>query len=176
MGRLRIIESIYNFLDVGIYLEIAEHAKKVRFEMGVSAFLNHLFFGKGYKEISPFQLGEKLATQENEPLIVDLREHDRFKKGHICSAILHPFDDFLREIIVEEGYGDYKNRSIILVCDTGQKSRVAASILSDEGFLKVFSLNRGMRRWNRWQKLLSHCGQKQNNKFHICSIIYTKIP
>ena len=171
MEKLRVVESIYNLLDTGIYMEIARHAKKARFEMGLKSFLKHLLFGRGFNEITPPELTQKLNTQKAPPLVVDLREKERFKKCHIKGAILHSFDDFLRQIVVDDGYMELKNRAIVLVCDTGQKSRVAASVLSDEGFLKVSSLKRGMRRWNRWEKLLSRCRQKKDNKFHICRVL-----
>ncbi len=169
MKKLALIESIYNILDSGIYMEMARHAKKTRVEMGPKAFMKHLLFGRGYNELIPPQLTQKLKARKTTPLIVDLREKEKFKKGHIKGAVLHPFDDFLREIIVDEGYREFQNRAVVLLCDTGQKSRVAASILSDEGFLKVSSLKRGMRRWNRWEALLFRCRRKQNSPFHICS-------
>jgi rhodanese-related sulfurtransferase len=173
MQRLALVESVWNRLDIGIYMEIWKHARKVRINMAPGIFMKHLFFGKGYHELTPPRLSRKLNHPETAPLIVDLREKHKFRKGHIKGAVLHLFDDFLGEVLMDDGYADYKDRLVVLVCDTGQKSRVAASILSDEGFTRVVSLNRGMRRWSRWEWLLSRCGQEQGRvkKFHICNFL-----
>jgi rhodanese-related sulfurtransferase len=171
MHKLSMIESVYNLLDMGIFLEIAKRARKTRIEMDPKNFLKHLILGKGYKEYTPLQLSNVLKKKGDAPLIVDLRDKDTFKKSHIPEAVQHPFDFFLRDVLINDGYAAYKNRPIVLVCDTGQKSKVAASILSDEGFSNVFSLNRGMRRWTRWQKVLSNCRLNRDKPFHICKLL-----
>ena len=42
---------------------------------------------------------------------------------------------------------------MVLVCDTGQLSKVAAAIMAEDGFTQVYSIKGGMRRWNRWMTL-----------------------
>ena len=170
-NRLAIIESIYNFFDFGVVMESFKNSLKVKMEMGVKEFLKHLFFGKGYNELTPPQLTREMETLKNNIHIVDLRDKKKFKKGHIKGAILHRFDDFLKDVLMNMEYNEFKNKPLLLVCDTGHQSRVAASILADEGFLRIYSLNRGMRRWNRWQKLLFKHMISQNKKFHVCKLI-----
>ncbi|MBC8180423.1 rhodanese-like domain-containing protein, partial [candidate division KSB1 bacterium] len=143
-----------------------------RFDMGPKEFIKHLMFGKGYDELTPPQLSQKLGLPGKEPLIIDLRDKHKFKLGHISGAVLHPFDDFLRNVLIDGGYLAYKDKPVVLVCDTGHQSRVAASVLADEEFLKVSSLKRGMRRWNRWEKLVSNCTRSKNKWFHICNYIF----
>jgi rhodanese-related sulfurtransferase len=162
------IESIYNAMDIGIFMESAVNAFKKKFDMDFRSFLRHLIFGKGYKELTPPELSRKQDFLNQDLLIVDLRDNKSFQKSHIKNAVLHPFDDFLGEILMNEGYAGYKQKHMVLVCDTGAKSRVAASILAEEGFMDVSSLNRGMRRWGRWEKLLLSCGQSRLKRFHIC--------
>ena len=89
---------------------------------------------------------------------------ERYQKNHIEVSISNPFDDFLKDVLVEEKYSDYLDKEIVLVCDTGHMSRVAASVLAEEGFNKVYSLKRGMRRWQRWQKLQSYYINIKNEK------------
>ncbi len=170
-NRLALIESIYNFFDVGVVIESFKNSLKVKMEMGVKDFLKHLLFGKGYNEMTPPQLTRKMETFKNNIRIVDLRDKNKFKIRHIKGAILHEFDDFLKDVLVDGKYHELKARPLILVCDTGHQSRVASSILAGEGFLRVYSLNRGMRRWNKWQKLLFKHMVSQNKKFHICKLI-----
>ena len=72
----------------------------------------------------------------------------------ILLGVSHSFDDFLKSVLIDGGYKEFKSKNVVLVCDTGHKSRVAASILSEEGFVYAASLNGGMRRWKKWQNLL----------------------
>ena len=170
-NRLALIESINNFFDVGVVMESFKNSLKVKMEMGVKDFLKHLLFGKGYNEMTPPQLVRIMESPKNDIHIVDLRDKNKFKKGHIKGAIHHGFDVFLKDVLVNEEYHELKDRPLVLVCDTGHQSRVAASILAGEGFLQIFNMSRGMRRWKRWKKLLFKHMISQNKKFHICKLI-----
>ncbi len=170
MKRLILSESIFNLFDLGVYVEMAQHAKKKRFKMAPATFIKHLIFGKGYKNYTPPQL-ERVLKKKDPVLVIDLREKKSFARMHIPGAILHPFDDFIGNILMDNGYEGNKEQSIILVCDTGQKSKVAASILREEGFGKVFSLKRGMRRWRRWEKLKQGCQAKNSIGINLCGSI-----
>jgi len=164
MKTLTIIESINNFLDIGVIIESLSKAGKRRFEMDLAAFLKQLFWGKGYENITPPQLSEIVEKRANGLLVIDLREKERFEQGHIKTAISNPFDAFLKSVLVDRKYEDYLEKEIVLVCDTGHMSRVAGSILAGEGFKKVYSLSRGMRRWNRRQKMLIQCNRLKYEK------------
>lgn len=168
MIPLEKIEKIHNAMDIGIFMESVMNSFKRKFEMDFISFVKHLVFGKGYRELTPPELRRNQGFLGKNLLIVDLRDNKSFQKSHIKNAILHPFDDFLGEVLMNDGYVEYKQKPMVLVCDTGAKSRVAASILADEGFTAVSSLNRGMRRWKRWEKLLLSCRQSRFKKFHIC--------
>jgi rhodanese-related sulfurtransferase len=161
------IEPIINFFDFGIYVESIKNSRKLKTEIGFKEFFKNLLFGQGYKQISPLQLREKLKLEENNVLVVDLRDSKKFDTGNIKGAVSNPFDNFLKEVLVDEKYEDLHHKDIVLVCDTGHMSRVAGSILAEEGFKSIYSLKDGMRRWNNWQILLSIF---DNNKYmkHIC--------
>ena len=156
MKTLTIVESILNFLDFGFIIETFNNVRKRRMEMEVVEFLKRLFWSKGYHNITPPQLSKNL-DKRGEVLVVDLREKEQFETGHIESAISNPFDTFLKSVLIDQKYADYADKEIVLVCDTGHMSRVAGAILAEEKFKKVYSLSRGMRRWNRWQRILIQC-------------------
>ena len=164
MKTLKIIEPIKNFLDVGVIFESLNNARKRRFEMDMLEFLKQLFWGKGYDNITPPQLSEKVEKRGNDVLVIDLREKEQFEKGNIETAISNPFDAFIKSVLVDQKYADYLDKEIVLVCDTGHMSRVAGAILAEEGFEKIYSLSRGMRRWNRWQKILTQCNRQKYEK------------
>ena len=66
--------------------------------------------------------------------------------------------------MIEQKYTDYLEKEMVLVCDTGHMSRVAGTVLAEEGFKEIYSLKRGMRRWNKWQKLLLNCMNLNSEK------------
>ena len=116
--------------------------------MSAWEFFSRLLSGSGFGNISPARLKNRLSNVAQDILLVDLRESDRFKKEHIARAISSPFDDFLKEVVVYEKYE--KDQEMILICDTGHMSRVAADILNqDEGFEKVVNLSGGMKAWEK---------------------------
>lgn len=139
-------------------------------EMGLKDFIRHLFFGKGYAELTPPKLSEQMALHQD-LLIVDLRDERKYKQNHIKGAVSHSFDDFLKSILIDGEYREFKPKDLVLVCDTGHQSRVAASILAGEGFVHAASLSRGMRRWNKWQSLLRIQKGFQHKKLHCCATV-----
>lgn len=158
MKMLMLLESVKNMFDFGAIIESAKNARKQRFEMDFREFIKHLFLGKGYANITPPQLSEKIKEGKNEISIIDLRESKKFRNSHIQNAVSNVFDHFLKEVLVDGKYMDDLDREIILVCDTGHMSRVAGALLAEEGFRKILSLKGGMRRWNNWQELISFYG------------------
>ncbi len=170
MKIINVLESLINFFDFGIVIESIQNSRKHKFSLDFVEFMKRLLWGEGYYELTPPQLSEKLQNGNLNTLIVDLRENERFEKNHIEGSISNPFDDFLGDVLVKEKYYDYLEKEIFLVCDTGHMSRVAGSVLADEGFKKVYSLKRGMRRWQRWQNLLTFCNDfnGEKNLFWTC--------
>ncbi|MBT7073184.1 MAG: rhodanese-like domain-containing protein [Anaerolineae bacterium] len=90
-------------------------------------FMRRLRSGAKFRDINVSELEKMLRNREKNSLLIDLREVDVFEKDHIADAISLPFDDFMHEILVNETYG--KDEAIILICDHGLKSKVAADIL-----------------------------------------------
>ena len=123
--------------------------KKAQIDMSMFPFLNRLIFGKGYTNISAVDLKEKLSSGTNDILLADLRIKEEFNKGHIDGALSIHFDDFIRELVIEEKLKDDHDTEIIVICDTGHMSRVAGAILIEEGFTnKVYNLKGGMKKWS----------------------------
>ncbi len=150
MKRLKLIESIISFFDIGAVIESLKHYRKQGLEMNLGEFMKILLFGKGYQELTPAQLSEKMKSTDI--IIIDLRETEKFEKNAISTAVSDPFDNLLRGVLVDQKYSKNLNTEMFLICDTGQKSQVAGSLLADEGFTNIYSVKGGMRRWNRWER------------------------
>ena len=152
INRLMIIERIRNVLDLGYFTEVFFRALKKQLEMGPEEFVRRLLKARGFSLLTPPGY-ETLAQKSSNVITIDLREKNQFQAGHIPGAISHPFDDFLRAVLIEGQYRDRLRSPVILVCDTGHMSRVAAAILFEAGFQNLYSISRGMRRMNRWFRL-----------------------
>jgi len=127
--------------------------KKLREIESVSLldFVRRMKSGAYFRDIGSAELQEILARRRDMPLLIDLRERDIFEKEHIEKTISLPFDDFMHEVLVEESYD--KEQAMILICDHGLKSKVAADILGeDEGFSSVLSLRGGMEAWEKYRQ------------------------
>jgi rhodanese-related sulfurtransferase len=126
--------------------------KKANIGMDAVEFFTRLIRGKGFTELRPEALHNRIETQGPGALLVDLREPKNFVEGHIEGVIHRPFDEFLREVVAEGRFDHYRENDVVLICDTGHMSRVVGEVLAlDEGFTNVFSLKGGMKRWWKWE-------------------------
>lgn len=129
--------------------------RRTGIHMGALEFFTRLVRARGVHIIGPAGL-QRMLSAGSDLLLIDLREPDRFTAWHMAGAVGHPFDDFLREVVVEDRYAEWRERVVVLVCDTGHMSRVAGEILAEEeGFTAVYSLRGGTRRWRQWQDAMA---------------------
>lgn len=95
---------------------------------------------KGYENIDGKQT-EKLLNSDKDVLIIDVRSE--YEKGHLLNAINLPYDDDdfkseLNEII------DYKDKTVLVYCRSGNRSEKAAVKLVDNGFKNVKNVTDGV--------------------------------
>lgn len=148
-----ILESLLNALDIGTVFESINNYRRRSWKVDLKEIIKYMITGKGFTNITPPQTSRLLLENEDNVQIFDLRDLETYRKNHIKGSISEPIDDFLKKVY-NGGYSPSKMDSkVILVCDTGQLSKVAAAIMSEEGFPQVYSIKGGMRRWNRWVKL-----------------------
>lgn len=99
---------------------------------------------KTYNKIDSAKTVE-LANETKKTLVIDVRGADAYEKGHLANAINIPFDDFEGKISDLEGY---KDQTIVLICNTGNKSGKAGQMLVDKGFTKVYNAEDGMEEYD----------------------------
>jgi rhodanese-related sulfurtransferase len=105
------------------------------------SFLSNLF-GPSVPKLTATELNEKLKFGKH-PLVVDVRQPDEFRQGHIASAKLIPLNELRKHM------GDLpKGREIVCVCASGSRSASAAKMLMKEGYT-VFDMQGGMSAWKR---------------------------
>ena len=79
-------------------------------------------------------------------LVLDVREENEFKDGHILNAKLIPLGK-LKERIGE--LKRYSELPIVVACRNGQRSSVACALLGKQGFSLVYNLSGGVQAWQK---------------------------
>lgn len=106
------------------------------------AFIELIKSRQANNQRSPSQ-ATQLINHDN-AVVVDVRLKDAFASGHIIDAVSYP----LKELSQNTGALDkYKARPLIVVCTTGNESRIAAALLKAKGFT-VYVLAGGLRAWS----------------------------
>ena len=86
------------------------------------------------------------VIENDDPVIVDVREQDEWDEGHIPGAIHIP-RGYLESRI--EGAAPDRSRQILLYCSAGNRSAFAAKTLQDLGYDESVSLAGGFTDWKR---------------------------
>jgi hydroxyacylglutathione hydrolase len=92
-------------------------------------------------QIAPRELQHQLAARDR-PQVLDVRTDDEWRDGHLPGA-LHIVGGYLPERVGEVPRG----RPLVVMCGTGYRSTVAASVLERAGFTHITNLTGGMKAW-----------------------------
>jgi rhodanese-related sulfurtransferase len=99
-------------------------------------------FSSPVENINPPEAYKRLETKPK-PFILDVRQPEEFRSGHIPGARLIPLGELARRV------GDLpKTQEIICVCHSGSRSVQATQKLAEAGY-KVVNLRGGMAAWLR---------------------------
>jgi rhodanese-related sulfurtransferase len=99
-------------------------------------------FSAGTAQIDPVEAQSKL-NKSPKPILLDVRQPEEYKNGHIPGAKLIPLGELGMRI---KELPD--NREIICVCRSGNRSRSATNQLISAGY-KASNLKGGMISWSR---------------------------
>ena len=121
---------------------ITNHWLLWRAFIGVLAlvFINELMTQKKKaKELTP-QAAVAMINNDN-AVVIDLRDKEAFKSGHIIDAVNANAEDF-----EQPKMNKYKNKDIILVCARGLQSPAVAAKIRIQGFQPLV-LSGGIAAW-----------------------------
>ncbi|MFW9822914.1 MAG: FAD-dependent oxidoreductase [Candidatus Thorarchaeota archaeon] len=96
--------------------------------------------------ISAEELYERLDTEDEPPLLIDVRTPQEYYGGHIKNTKLLPLGELLNNTNV---INEYKDKEIVSICHSGSRSMMAAQILERVGFKDIRNLTGGMMMWQR---------------------------
>lgn len=97
--------------------------------------------------ISQSELADRIGTP-TVPLIIDVRTRTEFDSGHIPGAVNIPHSELPRrlgELQIES------DQEIVVYCEQGGRSMMAASALRGAGFSRVLHLEGDMSAWRASQ-------------------------
>jgi rhodanese-related sulfurtransferase len=103
------------------------------------------------QELFPWDVEERLEKEDM--LIIDVREPYEFNAMHIANSINVPrgiletaceydFEETIPELV------EARDRTVIIVCRSGNRSLFAADVMQQMGYKNVLSLKTGLRGWN----------------------------
>lgn len=79
-------------------------------------------------------------------LVLDVREEQEFKSGHILNAKWIPLGKLAERLGELE---KYRERPILAVCRSGHRSGIACAILGKNGFAQAYNLGGGVTAWQK---------------------------
>ena len=99
---------------------------------------------KEIPEVTAQQVNELLKNNGKSPVVLDVRESDEWRQGHLEGAL--PLPRGFLEIKVESAVPD-KNSPIIAYCAGGVRSLLAAKAMKEMGYQNVSSMAGGYAAW-----------------------------
>lgn len=116
------------------------------------------FTRPGVRELYPWDLREELDAGRDLQL-VDIREPYEFAAMHIADSLNVPRG--ILELACDWGYEETvpelaaaREREIVLVCRSGNRTILAAEVMQKMGYRSVRSLQTGLRGWSDYEQPL----------------------
>lgn len=79
-------------------------------------------------------------------VLLDVREPKEFVGGRLPNAIHIPLSELAARV---SELGKFVARPVVAYCDTGRRSRTAASALEKAGFKEIYTLQGGFAAWKK---------------------------
>ena len=98
-------------------------------------------------------VADAIQLIENGALIIDVREQNEYDQAHIENSVLVPLSTVSAEKINEV---NPQNKTILIHCHSGKRSKVAANIISSQGYTgEILELDEGIKAWTEFgQKII----------------------
>jgi len=125
------------FLD-NIYLIV------VAFASGAMLLWPVVRRGAGDASVNTLEATQLINRQD--ALVLDVRNAEEFQQGHILNARNIPMSQ------LDARYSEiarYKEKPVIVACESGSRSGGAAAVLRKQGFAQVFNLSGGTAAWQQ---------------------------
>jgi rhodanese-related sulfurtransferase len=111
-----------------------------------------------YAGVSPQDL---IRMQNQGALVIDLRKPEEFVGGHIGGARRM---DSAEMLVAGDSLKKYKEKNLIVYCESGTIGASAARVLAGQGFKQAFNLKDGLAGWRRENLPLAQGQAKSEGK------------
>ncbi len=110
--------------------------------MGFAVLLNEIRMRtQGVTQIS---VPQAVQLMNRGAAVLDVRKAEEFGTGHLVNAKNVPVET----LEADRGNVDkYRNKNLLVICESGALSGRTANVLRKEGFDNVFSVKGGIRAW-----------------------------
>jgi phage shock protein E len=95
-------------------------------------------------DVEASKLGVVFEHERSRYVWVDVRTDEEYQSGYIPDTLHIPYDQIAYRFTELMGY---RQQRILLLCRSGGRSVIAAHILSQQGFRKLYNLKGGMLEW-----------------------------
>ena len=112
--------------------------------LGMLSFTEYTRLFSGTKALAPYVATKLLNT--GEAVFVDVRTDGEYKKGHIINARSMPVNNLDKHIHELE---KFKEKDIVVYCDTGMRASKAAGKLKKSGFTRLNTIAGGLAAWEK---------------------------
>lgn len=83
-----------------------------------------------------------LLSEDEQPVVVDVREPWEYQQGHVAGSKLIPLGQLAHRIAELDPH-----QPVAVICQSGSRSQSAAALLAQKGFKKVYNVLGGMSAW-----------------------------
>lgn len=105
------------------------------------------FFGNRIRGINDVNTIEAIdLINHKNAVVLDVREESEFKSGHLINAKWVPLGSLASRVGELERY---RERPIVVVCRSGNRSATACSLLAKQGFAQAYNLTGGVMGWQK---------------------------
>jgi rhodanese-related sulfurtransferase len=115
--------------------------------VGSGLMLLWSFFGnkiRGIKEVGTVDALQLINHKD--AVVVDVREPNEYASGHLLNAKLIPLGELKARVGELE---KFRETPIVVVCRSGQRSKIGAAQLKNRGFNQAYSLAGGVIAWQK---------------------------
>ena len=98
----------------------------------------------GIPQLSARETHQMLVEHAGEPgpALIDVREVWEFQQGRAAGAVNIPMSEFRAR------FGEVpRDRDVLFICHSGQRSQVAARFVRQQGVLRVYNVDGGTEAW-----------------------------
>jgi rhodanese-related sulfurtransferase len=103
----------------------------------------------GIPTVMPDEAKQILREKRAAAMLVDVRAAEEFSAGHIDGANNWPLDDIRRTAQPAEVPAEFRDKTVLIVCDVGMASRLATWHLRQIGVERAINVRGGIQEWMR---------------------------